>query len=117
MDMKTKKFIVNELRRATIRWDGRKNALKSARRKVIDETGKAKLHWQCAKCGLWSRDQKTMEVDHIIEVGEVEKSELIDLINRMYDASNLQVLCQGCHRKKTAVFNSMLLYQRKKRPL
>lgn len=115
MEFETMKFILNELRWVSIKWPGRRRALERVRRKV--GKGRGKFYWQCEQCHEWSRDIGSMEVDHVIEVGELKpESDLMELIKRLFDESNLQVLCISCHRKKTAVFNSLRLgLKRKKR--
>ena len=56
---------------------------KRLRRRVLDA-----VNWRCAMCGQYGN-----EVDHIqpLHLGGAE-----------YDLANLQVLCTGCHIRKTA---------------
>jgi hypothetical protein len=120
MDKKTAHHIINFLRKATISWEGRKHALKRARKKVLEVdniTGKKKwkLYWQCKKCNCWKRLENEVEVDHIIEVGSFN-GDWNDLIPRMFDLQNQQVLCIKCHQIKTSNFNASLRYIRKERP-
>lgn len=106
MDRKTERYVINVLRRGTLKWNGRTNALRRARKRFRDgklKNGnvKWKYHWNCAKCGKWFRDESDMEVDHIMEVGPY-KGDLHDYAERMYcDEDNLQVLCIRCHKAKT----------------
>lgn len=112
-------FIINVLRQGTIKWPGRAECLRRARKKVLvgeTKSGKPryKLHWKCAKCGQWFKDQSEMEVDHIVEIGSFSGS-WDDFINRMYcEQDNLQALCQVCHKKKTIAFNNASLRYRRK---
>ena len=52
--------------------------------------------WRCAACGRAGR----LEVDHI---------EPLHRGGDVWDAANLQVLCGGCHIKKTASENRRAL--------
>lgn len=108
MDYATKRHILNALRQATVTWKGRTEALNKVRRKVGE--GRGKFYWQCQICREWNRDISSMEVDHIIEIGELKPEhsfkDFMAMVLRMFDPNNLQVLCISCHRKKTAVFNS-----------
>jgi 5-methylcytosine-specific restriction endonuclease McrA len=106
MDDSTIKLIMNQLRQGTLIWDGRKNALDKARKKVQEgflKNGKPfyKYFWQCNVCKDWFRDSSSVEVDHIEEIGPY-KGDWNDFINRMYcSEDNLQVLCSKCHVAKT----------------
>ena len=90
-------------------------------RKKVDEglrtrDGKVKFkyHWQCEKCRQWFRDQSSIEVDHIEEVGPFNGN-FDDYIKRMYcPQSNLQALCISCHSIKTAGYSAHLRFSRKK---
>ena len=57
-----------------------------ARTKAKDRDG-----WRCVKCGKAGR----LEVDHI--------QPLCDGGGKVYDLSNLQTLCRGCHIKKSRI--------------
>lgn len=109
-------FVYNLLRRGTIQWPGRSECLKRARKKVfVRRTKKGKpvykYHWQCAVCKEWFRDEKSMEVDHINEIGGVSSfngdwNEMIFKIMPRPIEKYLQVLCIYCHLKKTKKYNS-----------
>ena len=113
------KFIANLLRQGSIKWRGRSECLARARRKVKEgyyKNGNAifKFHWQCAKCGEWFRDEKSLEVDHIVEVGALVDDLNILARKILAEPEDLQALCVGCHLKKTTKFNNArLLYKRK----
>ncbi len=118
MDKKTERHIINVLRAGTITWEGRRNALERARKKVDegkvrkDGTKVLKYYWQCAICKVWFRDQSDLEVDHIVEIGPFNGN-WDDYVRRMYcDESNLQACCQVCHRKKSTS-NASLRFARK----
>jgi len=117
MDKETVNFILNVLRRESTKWSGRRNCLKKSRKKVQEkcpktEKIKTKLYWQCAICLCWERDVANMEVDHILEIGQFS-GDLFKQIEVMFDEENLQALCISCHAKKTATFNSSLIFKRK----
>lgn len=104
-------FIRNTLRRETIKWPGRKECLRRAKKRVLerrDKNGKAvyKNHWQCAGCKRWVRDEKELEMDHIIEVGPFNGDWNEYLLRLFPSQDNLQMLCIPCHMKKTKAYNS-----------
>jgi 5-methylcytosine-specific restriction endonuclease McrA len=105
-------WLRNAIREASIKWPGRAECLRRARRKKLEgytKKGKPiyKFYWQCAKCGKWQRDELQMEVDHIVEIGSFEGDWNTYLARHFPDpATGLQALCIVCHLKKTAVYNS-----------
>ncbi len=119
VDQETISFILNILRQGTIKWSGRSECLERARKKVhegkFNKKGERiwKLYWQCAACKEWFRDEASMEVDHIEEIGSFLGS-WDHIIPRIYcGQENLQALCQICHKKKTAI-HAGLRWERKK---
>lgn len=104
-------FVKNILRQGSVKWSGRSECLRRARKKVFvrnSKEGKAiyKYHWLCAACNEWYRDVNSMEVDHIVEVGPFN-GDWNDFISRVFTSQdNLQCLCLVCHLKKTTVYNS-----------
>ena len=113
------KFIINVLRQGTIKWQGRAECLRRARKRVLVRRAKAgqpvyKYHWQCAHCLQWKKNEKDMEVDHIIEIGSF-KGDWNIFVPKIYASQdNLQCLCITCHMKKTKKFNSAITrWQRK----
>lgn len=126
MDNKTRKHILNVLRRGTVTWHGRSECLRSHRKEVFEgrrhlKTGKKiyKYFYQCQKCKTWYRDQDDLEVDHIDPVGKEPRLEEFDekiaeYISRMYcEQDNLQPLCVTCHKKKSSKGNARDRYVRK----
>lgn len=103
-------FIKNLLRQGSVKWKGRSECLRLARKRVLVRKNKAgqpvyKYHWQCAHCRRWTKNEKLMEVDHIIEIGQFTNWN--EYIPRVFcDQENLQALCVACHLKKTKAFNS-----------
>lgn len=118
MDKDTELLIINALRQATIKWDGRKRCLNRVRKKVQDgflKSGKQKYKyfWRCEGCNEWFRDVTALEVDHIDEIGSFNGSWDV-FIPRMYCADeNLQALCCKCHLAKTTL-NARERWVRKK---
>jgi len=128
VDEKTLKFVLNVLRRGTVRWSGRSECLRLASLKVWEgeyyktntKDGKHKkgdkkfkTYWRCAKCKKKYRDQGFMEVDHIKEIGSY-KGNLLAYASRMYcKQSNLQALCVVCHKAKTTA-SARVRFKRKK---
>ncbi len=120
MDKEDIKFIRNELRQISIRWRGRSECLRRARKKVFQRTSKEgekifKLYWQCNICKNWRRNAGDMEVDHIVEIGTfVDWNSYMEKL--FCGQENLQAVCSNCHMKKTKAYNSaQTLWTRKKK--
>jgi Zn-finger protein len=104
-------FIYNLLRQGTVKWEGRAECLRLARKKVfmrrsIKGSPVYKYFWQCADCKKWHRNEAEMEVDHIVEIGGVGswKGDWNEMISKIYPrpiSDCLQALCLWCHQKKT----------------
>lgn len=64
------------------------------------------VQYQCAVCKSWVGSTK-VEVDHVIPVIEVNEKGFVDwnlFVERLFcGPENLQVICDPCHDKKTAV--------------
>lgn len=104
-----KSFIISTLRRASYRWVGRTEALRSAR----IERGL----YQCNICKEKFKN-KDIRLDHIAPIIPVSTGFVSwdDYINRLFcDASDMQVLCLTCHESKTNVEKEQRLFYRKKR--
>lgn len=121
-------FIFNELRKASVKWNGRKEIMKLAMRKVFVRRSKKgnaiyKNQWQCAVCLNYFKNEKQLEVDHIVEIGGKTKfagdwNETIAKIFPRPVEEHLQVLCVICHMKKTKKYNSARsMYERKRAPV
>jgi hypothetical protein len=122
------KFLFNELRKASIIWDGRKEVLKLARKKVFVRRAKNgnpvfKYQWQCAICKKWTKNVQEMEVDHITEIGGITeyRGDWNEVIGRIFARpveKHFQALCIPCHLKKTKLYTSALhKFKRKTREL
>ena len=98
-------FVISILRSGMRKWPPKWQALNKAlsSNKVNVKTGRKANHYCCAACKK-EFVLKDVEVDHrqpvVATVGFKDYDTYID---RLYcEASNLQVLCKGCHKKKTA---------------
>ncbi len=106
-------FLMEALRKISIKWDGRAECLRNARKLVGEgkhKNGKSKkkYHWQCNKCRRWARNENEMEVDHIFEIGAF-KGDWNEFLCRHFPRpvdKFLQALCRSCHLKKTNAYNA-----------
>jgi len=98
-------FITTCIRSGFRRFPNKYKVLKNAARgqKINKATGRMAMHYECAKChNLFPATG--VQVDHkkpVVDpkIGFVDWNTFID---RLYcSISNLQVLCKGCHKKKT----------------
>ena len=119
MNIKLKRQILNKMREVSRWMPAKKECLDAA---MTEDRNKFK----CACCKRLYR-QKSVQVDHIIPVicpefgfpKDVDhKGDVVDqwttYINRLFcDASNLQVLCKRCHKKKTTAENLIRKESRK----
>lgn len=110
-------FVYNWMRKASVQWDGRKECLRLARKKVLVRRAKNgnpvyKYRWQCADCENWFNNEADLEVDHIVEVGgytaflDGNIQAMAEKIFPRPVQDHLQVLCLGCHMKKTGLYNA-----------
>lgn len=121
MDKKTLRHIAKVLRRGTLTWDGRNRALaKASKKKWEGKRNKKgekilKTYWKCATCLEWFRDKSQVEVDHVVEVGELDsyQGDIGLYAKRMYNEENLQILCVVCHLKKTKGWSAKKVFKRK----
>ena len=103
------KIILQGIRRLWTQYSPtRRYLLNSRKRKVpklkADGTpGKVMINvWECEECQDLVSER---DVDHIKEVGKMPETEegLPAWVGRLFcEASNLQILCKSCHKKKTA---------------
>jgi hypothetical protein len=95
-------MIRSHLRRKTVFWKPKSEAIKRASRKYVGENKRRKIEVQCAKCEGWfARD--SVEVDHIIEAGSLRSfDDLSGFLERLFcEVDGFQVLCKPCHKLKT----------------
>lgn len=95
-------FIRSSLRQKSRWWKPILIAKMNARRPYKGPNKRLKWEYQCNKCKKWYPDKK-VNVDHIAPLGELRCYEdLPNFVKTLFcEASNLQVLCSGCHDKKT----------------
>ena len=96
-------FVRSALRSAWSRHPVRFEALRRAERPYKGPDKRRKKEWQCAECRSWNKS-KDVSVDHIIPAGSLKKLEdLPGFVERLLFISvdDLQVLCSGCHTKKS----------------
>lgn len=106
-------FVRNLLRQGSTKWPGRAECLRLSRKRVLirySKTGQPvyKYFWQCASCRQWYRDVKSVEVDHVSEIGSFN-GDWNEYLFKHFPrpiAEKMQVLCIACHLKKTKAFNS-----------
>lgn len=103
---KLKSWIISGLRRLSMRYPPRNDALREAKteKKINALTGRLAQHYKCAGCG-GEFSLKNVCVDHLLPVVS-PKEGFINwdvYIERMFcPKENLQVLCSKCHDIKTA---------------
>lgn len=104
-DAKWRSWVVSLLRRGTMKFPPRNDALRAAKteKKINEKTGRMAQHYECAYCkGQFSA--KNVCVDHIQPVIDPNGS-FVDwntYIERMFcSVENLQVLCGDCHDVKS----------------
>lgn len=106
--VKYKTFIIGLLRRGTLRWPPANDAWKAAKTDyyITSKNGKQlkRCKYKCAKCGnFFKRDD--CELDHKEPVVDPKRGveSLDEYAKRMFPPTkdHYQVLCQGCHEKKT----------------
>lgn len=100
-----KSWLISGLRRMTMRYPPRNEALRTAKteKKINEKTGRMAQHYRCAEC-LQEFPAKEVQVNHIDPV--IGDSGFIDwdtYIERMFcPVENLNVLCRTCHDVKSA---------------
>jgi 5-methylcytosine-specific restriction endonuclease McrA len=99
-------FIVAVLRAGTRRWPPKYEALNDAKteKKKNVKTGRIAQHYVCAQC-TEEFTSTNIQVDHITPVVDPKKGfkDWNTYIPRLFcGKDNLQVLCVGCHKEKTA---------------
>ncbi len=104
-DAKFKGWIISLLRRGTMKYPPRNEALRAAKteKKINEKTGRMAQHYRCAGCKE-EFPAKGVQVNHVDPV--IGDSGFIDwdtYIERMFcPVENLNVLCRTCHDVKSA---------------
>lgn len=95
-------FIRSGLRQKSRRWRPIFESLAAAKRPSKSKNKRLKWEYKCAKCKRWKPGSE-VSVDHKQPVGSLRSSaDLAGFVERLFcEVDNLQVLCQGCHDRKT----------------
>lgn len=95
-EAKLRSTVMQYLRRASLSWEPRNQAVKHAR------TGRNQ--YKCNMCLVETFDRKSIKVDHIMPVVPLGGFDSFDgIIRRLFcDVEGFQVLCTPCHDIKTA---------------
>jgi hypothetical protein len=93
--------IRSQLRKLSMYWIPRKEALEAVRRPNQSNNKKLKWEYQCSDCKNWFR-QDGVEVHHDIEAGSLKCAEdLPGFVTRLFVENGWKVLCVACHKTKT----------------
>jgi 5-methylcytosine-specific restriction endonuclease McrA len=95
-------FIRSALRQKSRWWKPIAVCKMNARRLYKGTNKRQKYEYQCNKCKKWYAE-KEINVDHIVPAGSLNcADDLPQFVERLFcEKDNLQVLCTGCHDKKT----------------
>ena len=105
-DAKWRSWVVSLLRRGTMKFPPRNEALRAAKteKKINEKTGRIAQHYQCAGC-LQEFPAKGVVADHILPVVDTVRG-FVDwntYIERMFCAiDKWQIICRSCHDVKSA---------------
>ena len=91
-------WLRSQLRRASLRWKPRADALKEARRPYTGENKRRKWEYQCSVCGEWCNG-KDVQADHIKPCGTLTcYDDLPKFVERLFcEVDGFRVLCKPCH--------------------
>lgn len=95
-------FIRSALRQKSRWWKPITQCKMASRRPYKGPNKRQKFEYQCSECKAWFAE-KHINVDHIIPAGSLNNAQdLPAFVERLFcEKENLQVLCSGCHNKKT----------------
>jgi hypothetical protein len=102
---KLKSWLISGLRRMTMRYPPRNEALRAAKteKKINVSSGRLAQHYRCAGCG-GEFTAKNICIDHVIPIipPGVGFTTWDEYIARMFcPVENLQALCKTCHDVKS----------------
>lgn len=116
-DAKKRNWIISQLRGSFRRYATKYEVLREAQteKKINASTGRIAQHYRC-NCCKKEFVQSSVQVDHIVPVMKATGFDTWDdYINSLFcSKDNLQVLCKGCHQKKTNTENKDRRSARKK---
>lgn len=104
-DGRVKGFITALIRSGFRKWPPKYECLNAAKvgKKVNKATGRVAEHYKCKKCRkhFVAKDVQVDHIDPVVDpkVGFVNWDTFISRL--LCTVDNLQVLCTGCHKKKT----------------
>lgn len=95
-------FIRSALRQKSRWWKPVSDCKQKVKRPYKGPNKRQKFEYQCNYCKNWFPD-KEVNVDHVIPAGTLTcANDLPGFVERLFvEVDGLQVLCQGCHNKKT----------------
>jgi len=95
-------YIRSNLRKMSVRWPPRQQAMRAARREYRGPNKRQKFEVQCAACGGWFK-QADCQVDHVVGCGKLACwDDLPIFVSRLLcEPDELQILCEPCHKKKS----------------
>ena len=105
-------FVKSSLRAASRKWPPKYHTLNDAYvgQRINQKSGRMAKHFKCASCaGVFVA--ASVQVDHIEPIinPEIGFTTWDDVVYRMFcEKDNLQVLCTGCHKIKTAAERKQL---------
>lgn len=95
-------WILSHLRRLTMKWKPKNEALTTARRPYKGPNKRQKWEYKCARCKKWFA-RKEVDIDHIIPMGGMTTFEKAGewLRKALCEVDGFQVLCKEDHQLKT----------------
>jgi len=95
-------FIRSALRQKSRWWKPITQCKLNSRKDYQGPLKRQKYEYQCNSCKKWF-PEKSINVDHILPAGTLTcANDLPGFVERLFcEQDNLQILCSGCHDKKT----------------
>jgi len=110
-------FVRSNLRKASLKWPPRQQAMAAARRALTKPVGRRKWEYLCAGCHEWC-EGKHVQVDHKIPCGSLNCAEdLPGFVTRLFcEVEDFQLICDACHYVKTGKERRKRATSKKKKP-